>query len=57
MSPFGELLAKGLCNEEISKQLFLSEETVRNNIASIVAKLGVSDRTQAAVVAVQPGMG
>ena len=52
-----QLLAKGLCNDEISKQLFLSEGPVRNHIASIVAKLGVSDRTQAAVVAVQHGLG
>ncbi len=52
-----QLLAKGLNNDEISKQLFLSEGTVRNHIASIVAKLGVSDRTQAAVVAVQHGLG
>jgi DNA-binding NarL/FixJ family response regulator len=51
------LLAKGLSNEDISKQLFLSEGTVRNHISSIVAKLGVSDRTQAALIAVQHGLG
>ncbi len=50
------LLAKGLSNEDIAKQLFLSEGTVRNHISSIVAKLGVSDRTQAALIAVQHGL-
>ena len=52
-----QLLARGLSNEDISKQLFLSEGTVRNHISSIVAKLGVSDRTQAAIIAVQHGLG
>lgn len=51
------LLAKGLSNDDIAKQLFLSEGTVRNHISSIVAKLGVSDRTQAALMAVQHGLG
>jgi two-component system, NarL family, response regulator LiaR len=51
------LLAKGLSNEDIAKQLFLSEGTVRNHISSIVAKLGVSDRTQAAIIAIQHGLG
>mgnify|MGYP002153797042 CR=1 FL=1 len=50
-------LAKGLSNEDIAKQLFLSEGTVRNHVSSIVAKLGVSDRTQAALIAVQHGFG
>jgi DNA-binding NarL/FixJ family response regulator len=52
-----QLLAKGLSNEEIAKQLFLSEGTVRNHIGSIVGKLGVSDRTQAAIIALQHGLG
>jgi two-component system, NarL family, response regulator LiaR len=51
------LLAKGLNNEDIAKQLFLSEGTVRNHISSIVAKLGVSDRTQAALIDIQHGVG
>jgi NarL family two-component system response regulator LiaR len=51
------LLAKGLTNEHIAKQLFLSQGTVRNHITSIVAKLGVSDRTQAAIIAIQHGLG
>ena len=51
------LLARGLSNEDISGQLFLSEGTVRNHISSIVGKLGVADRTQAALLALQHGLG
>ncbi|MBZ0295535.1 MAG: response regulator transcription factor [Anaerolineae bacterium] len=47
------LLAKGLNNPEIAQQLFLSEGTVRNYISEILAKLNVSDRTQAALMAVR----
>lgn len=51
------LLAKGLSNAEIAGQLHLSEGTVRNHISAILDKLGVSDRTQAAVIAIQHGLG
>jgi DNA-binding NarL/FixJ family response regulator len=50
------LIAKGLSNADIAKQLFLSEGTVRNHVSAILAKLGVSDRTQAAVIAIQHGL-
>jgi DNA-binding NarL/FixJ family response regulator len=50
-----QLLARGLSNEDIAKKLFLSEGTVRNHISAIVDKLGVSDRTQAAIIAIQHG--
>lgn len=50
------LLAKGLSNADISDRLFLSEGTVRNYVSAILAKLGVSDRTQAAVIAIQHGL-
>ncbi|MBP1706575.1 MAG: two component transcriptional regulator, LuxR family, partial [Chloroflexi bacterium] len=50
------LIAKGLNNAEISERLFLSEGTVRNHVSSILAKLGLSDRTQAAVIAIQHGL-
>jgi DNA-binding NarL/FixJ family response regulator len=50
------LLARGLSNEDIAQKLFLSEGTVRNHISSIVDKLGVSDRTQAAIIAIQHGL-
>jgi len=51
------LIARGLSNTEISERLFLSEGTVRNHVSSILAKLEVGDRTQAAVIAIQHGLG
>jgi DNA-binding NarL/FixJ family response regulator len=50
------LVAKGLNNGEIANQLHLSEGTVRNHISAILGKLGASDRTQAAVIAIQHGL-
>jgi len=50
------LIAKGINNGEIAKQLHLSEGTVRNHVSAILEKLGVSDRTQAAVIAIQHGI-
>ncbi len=50
------LLAHGLNNTEISQKLYLSEGTVRNYVSSIFSKLGVSDRTQAAVLAIRSGL-
>jgi DNA-binding NarL/FixJ family response regulator len=50
------LIAKGMSNTDISGRLFLSEGTVRNHVSAILAKLGVSDRTQAAVIAIQHGL-
>lgn len=50
------LLARGLNNAEIAGQLHLSEGTVRNHVSAILEKLGVSDRTQAAIIAIQHGL-
>jgi DNA-binding NarL/FixJ family response regulator len=50
------LIAKGFNNGEIANQLHLSEGTVRNHVSAILGKLGVSDRTQAAVIAIQHGL-
>jgi len=50
------LLARGLTNTDIAARLFLSEGTVRNYVSSIFGKLGVSDRTQAAVLAIRTGL-
>ncbi len=50
------LLARGLTNTDIARQLHLSEGTVRNYVSSVFAKLGVSDRTQAAVIALRHGL-
>lgn len=50
------LIAKGMNNRDIASQLHLSEGTVRNHVSAILEKLGVSDRTQAAVMAIQHGL-
>jgi DNA-binding NarL/FixJ family response regulator len=51
------LLARGLSNDEIARQLYLSRGTVRNYVSAILAKLDVADRTQAAVLALRYGLG
>jgi len=50
------LIAKGLSNADIADSLFLSDGTVRNHVSAILAKLGVNDRTQAAVLAIKHGL-
>jgi DNA-binding NarL/FixJ family response regulator len=50
------LLGAGLSNADIAARLYLSEGTVRNYISSILDKLGVADRTQAAVLALRYGL-
>jgi len=50
------LLASGLSNAEIAHRLFLSDGTVKNYVSIIFAKLGVADRTQAALVAIRAGL-
>ncbi len=52
-----DLIAAGLPNTAIASRLFLSEKTIRNNITSIFAKLGVRDRAEAVVRAREAGLG
>lgn len=47
------LIAEGRTNREIADALFLSEGTVRNYVSSILSKLGVSNRAEAAAYAIQ----
>jgi len=49
------LLATGESNREIARRLFISEQTVKNHLASIFRKLRVNDRTKAALLAVKLG--
>ncbi len=49
------LLARGLSNGEIATDLFVSVETVKSHVASILMKVGVRDRTQAVIAAYESG--
>ncbi len=48
-------LARGLTNREIAEELIITSNTVKIHVEHILAKLGVSDRTQAAVRAIELG--
>jgi NarL family two-component system response regulator LiaR len=51
-----ELLAEGLPNEDIAEKLYISERTVRSHVSNILGKLGLANRTQAALYAVRNGI-
>jgi len=51
-----ELIARGRSNKRIASALDISEKTVKTHVGHVLAKLGVSDRTQAALLAVQEGL-
>jgi DNA-binding NarL/FixJ family response regulator len=50
------LIARGFLNSEIAENLHLSEGTIRNHVSAIFSKLDVSDRTQAAILAIRHGL-
>lgn len=50
------LIARGLSNRLIARELALAEKTVKTHVSAVLAKLGVADRTQAALYAVREGL-
>ena len=50
------LIARGFSNKRIALELGIAEKTVKNHVGRVLTKLGVTDRTQAAVLAVQEGL-
>jgi NarL family two-component system response regulator LiaR len=50
-------IARGLNNHEIAEKLVISEKTVKTHVSSILGKLHVEDRTQAAIYALRHGLG
>jgi two-component system, NarL family, response regulator LiaR len=51
------LIARGFSNKRIARELGIAEKTVKTHVGHVLAKLGVADRTQAAVHAVRAGLG
>ncbi len=50
------LIARGMSNRQIAAELYISEKTVKNHISSLFRKVDVSDRTQAALLAIKIGL-
>jgi DNA-binding NarL/FixJ family response regulator len=51
-----QLLARGMSNAEMGRELFLSETTVKSHVTRVLGKLGVGSRVQAVVVAYETGL-
>jgi DNA-binding NarL/FixJ family response regulator len=51
-----ELLAQGYANKRIARELGIAEKTVKGHVGRVLAKLGVADRTQAALMAMRDGL-
>jgi two-component system NarL family response regulator len=49
-------LGRGMSNKEIAAELFISEKTVKTHVSNVLDKLGLADRTQAALYAVKHGL-
>ena len=51
-----DLVAQGRSNQEIAKELVISEKTVKTHISNILSKLQLEDRTQLAIYAIKNGL-
>jgi DNA-binding NarL/FixJ family response regulator len=52
-----EQIARGLSNREIAEKMFISEKTVKTHVSNVLDKLGMEDRTRAAIWALKHGLG
>jgi RNA polymerase sigma factor (sigma-70 family) len=52
-----DLIARGLTNREIAGQMVISEKTVKTHVSNLLDKLGLEDRTRAAIWALKHGLG
>ncbi len=50
------LIARGMSNKEIARELVTSERTIKGHVSNLLSKLGLADRTQAALYAVRAGI-
>jgi DNA-binding NarL/FixJ family response regulator len=52
-----EHIGRGLTNRQIAESMFLAEKTIKNYVSSLLGKLGLERRTQAAALSARLGLG
>lgn len=52
-----DLIAQGYTNKEISKKIYIAEQTVKNYVSDIYNKIGIHDRAQVSILAIKAGIG